>query len=72
MTMDKKAIAKKLLGTLGRTSLTPERLFEEAGVQEQDARDVLSSLIDDGMVVVGRGWVLRLSKNASVVTDAHA
>jgi hypothetical protein len=70
-TMGKKEIEAKFLTILQKNpnALTPEDLFHRAEVQERDARDVLSALIDGGRVVVGKGWKLRLSDPS---TDAAA
>ncbi len=53
--------ARFLLVLLETPGVTPEELFRRAEVKESDGRDVLSSLVDSGVVHVGKGWKLRIA-----------
>lgn len=55
-------IENKLLNALSCGEYTPENLFAVAEVNEDDARDILSNLVDNHTIIVGRNWILRLGK----------
>ncbi len=51
-------LKERMLFELYKKPQPPEQLFRSLGIEEKEGRDILSNLIDSGMIKVGRGWIL--------------
>jgi len=58
--MNPEELREAMVGALQTNPCRSRELFQKVAVDERAGREVLSSLIDDGRVVVETDWTLRL------------